>query len=301
MLKQGNDTQIDQHNFMLTESKIKMEAFDGRGWILGPREDAKALVSRVEILEYFFSNPPETIDYFLTDRDWEGALERIRVLYDAKPDWIVAHYDNNGLTFFQGAATWIVCKDDLRVPLIQLRKSFDSGSHLKLYSCEEVLAHEVVHAMRMQFDEPKFEEIFAYKTSRRLYRRLMGPLFQKPWEANLFLLILLIPIATEVYAFFYPEHDWVFWLTALPAFFGAWLLGRLVFYQLVLHIALKKLRPILKQPQKAWAVALRLSDREIFRIAFSKMEQFLDWVSQKKTARWILLSGKFFKKKHDCM
>lgn len=284
---------------MLTESKIKMEACDGRGWILGPIEDAKAFASRVEALEHFFSNPPENVDHFLTDRDWEGALEKIKVLYDAKPDWIVAHYDNKGLTFFQGAATWIVGQDGLRIPLIQLRKSFDSGSLLKLYSREEVLSHEMVHAMRMQFDEPKFEEIFAYKTSRRLYRRLLGPLFQKPWEATLFLLLLLIPIATEVYAVFYPEHSWVFWLSGMPALFGAWLLGRLVFYQFVLHRALKKLRPILKQPQKAWAVALRLSDREIFRVAFSKMEQFRDWVSEQKTARWVLLSGKFFKKKHD--
>lgn len=284
---------------MKIENTNTLKDLDSRGWIPGAFEDVKAFTLRVQALESFFSHPPETVDYFLTDRDWKLSKERVSELYDAKPDWIVAHYDDQGLAFFQGAATWIVNQGDLRIPIIQLKKGFDSGSYCKIYSRDEVLAHEMVHAMRMQFDEPRFEEILAYKTSKHFYRRLIGPLFEKHWEATVFLVTLFIPIITEIYWIFDGTKNWVAWFNAIPVCYFVWLSGRLTFYHLVLQKALKRIKPFLKQPQKTWAVALRLLDIEIFHFAFSKKSLLQKWISEKKTLRWTFLKKIFFKKIHN--
>jgi len=284
---------------MVSEKQIKLEAFDRRGWIPGPGEEEKAYFSRVEALEHFFSYPPETVDHFLTDRDWETANQRIEVLYDCVPDWIVAHYSNNQLSFFQGAATWIVRKKGLRIPLIQLKEKFESGSLLKLYGRDEVLAHEAVHAVRMQFDEPKFEEIFAYKTSKRWWRRWFGPLFQKPWEAYLFIALLFIPLACEVFEILDHAIPYGLYIRLIPLFYFAGLLTRLLFYQWTLARALKNMSKRLQNPEKKWAAALRMTDREIFRFAFSKKERLQSFWEKDKSLRITLLRQKFFKKIHD--
>ncbi|GAG44421.1 unnamed protein product, partial [marine sediment metagenome] len=39
--------------------------------IPGPEEKEKAFLERVKILEDHFSTPPQNIDLFLTDSDWE--------------------------------------------------------------------------------------------------------------------------------------------------------------------------------------------------------------------------------------
>ncbi|NGX38613.1 MAG: hypothetical protein K1000chlam2_01788, partial [Chlamydiae bacterium] len=164
--------------------KIKnLQDFNQKGWIPGPLEEEKKFLKRIETLDHFFSNPPSDIDHFLTDADWTVAQEKTKALYDLSPDWIVAYYSNRNLPFFQGAATWITEKDTMRIPLVQLKEKFEEGSLMRLYRREEVLAHEAVHAARMQFDEPYFEEIFAYKTSPRSWRRFFGPLFQSSWES----------------------------------------------------------------------------------------------------------------------
>lgn len=284
---------------MVSERQIKLEAFDRRGWIPGPDEEEKAYLARVEALEHFFSHPPETIDCFLTDRDWESANARMEALYDCAADWIIAHYSNDQLSFFQGAATWIVRKKELRIPIIQLKEKFESGSLLKLYGRDEVLAHEAVHAVRMQFDEPKFEEIFAYRTSKRWWRRWFGPLFQKPWEAYLFIALLLFPLACEIFEILGFQVPYGLYIRLIPLVYFVWLLSRLLFYRWTLARALKNMCKGLLNPEKKWAAALRMTDREIFQFAFSKKEKLLSLWKGDKSPRITLLRQKFFKKIHD--
>jgi len=265
-----------------------MEA-NRKGWIPGPEEDEKHFLARVKTLKHFFSYPPEDIDHFLTDGDWQGARMITENLYGFSPEWIVAYYSNRKLSFFQGAATWISKQDDVRIPLIQLKEKFETGSLHKLYRREEVLAHEAVHAARMQFDEPVFEEYFAYKTSPHWWRRVFGPIFQRPWEAYLFLILLLIPLGIEVARYFHPELSYFF--SYLPAIFFMLLLLRLSFLHLTLCLALKKFKSYLREPSKVWHAALYLKDLEIFQLAFSSKKRLV-----KKDYRWKLLHECYFKK-----
>ncbi len=280
---------------MPLKSSKNLQALNHKGWIPGPEEEKTAYLSRIEALNHFFSYPPSDVDHFLTDRDWRPAQKKTEELYDFSSDWIVAHYSNRNLTFFQAAATWISEKQNIRIPLIQLRKKFETGNFLRLYKREEVLSHEAVHAARMQFDEPLFEEIFAYKTSPYFWRRFFGPLFQSPWEATLFIALLFIPIAIEVALFFYIDLGPFFWAAFLPFLFAGALVIRLLFFHFTLRIALHNLKSFLKDPKKNWAVAFRLKDREIFQFAYRKKKRLPLLIKNQASFRWKLLIENYFK------
>ncbi|NGX60219.1 MAG: hypothetical protein KR126chlam3_01388 [Chlamydiae bacterium] len=273
-----------------------IQQFNERGWIPGPGEEEKIFEKRIEALDHFFSYPPEDIDHFLTDQDWTPAQETLKHLYDFSPDWIVAHYSNQKLSFFQGAATWITENNDLRIPLIQLREKFESGKLFGLYQRKEVLAHEATHAARMQFDEPLFEEIFAYKTSPRFWRRFLGPLFQHTWEAYTFIFLLLFPIAIEIALLFDFELGPLIFLRFAPLVFFGYLLVRLIVLRATLGLALLRLRKFLKNPKKNWAVAFRLKDREIFQFALQTQEKLKQYLKEQNSLRWDLVKQIYFKK-----
>ncbi len=280
----------------LFTSTKNLQKLDQKGWILGPNEEEKPYFERIKTLKHFFSYPPEDVDRFLTDHDWSSALQRTHQLFDFAPDWIVAHYSDHKLPFFQGAATWIMQQNDIRIPLIQLKEKFESGRLLRLYKREEVLAHEAVHAVRMEFDEPFFEEFFAYETSPYAWRRFLGPLFQYPWEAYLFLLLLFIPLGLEIARFFYPYDEFLPLLIYLPIIFVSYLFLRLFFLHLTLRIALKRISKFLLLSERKWAVALRMKDREIFRFAYLPKKFLSNFLKKEKSLRWKLLRKSYFKK-----
>lgn len=265
-----------------------------KGWIPGPEEDEKHFLARTKTLKHFFSYPPEDLDHFLTDGDWQGAWLITENLYGFAPDWIVGYYSNRKLSFFQGAATWITKQEEVQIPLIQLKEKFETGSLHKLYRREEVLAHEAVHAARMQFEEPIFEEFFAYKTSPHGWRRFFGPLFQRPWEAYLLLILLLIPFGIEAARFFYPDLPMVF--TFLPALYLTILLLRLSLLHLTLWLGLRRFQSYLREPKRKWAAALYLKDREIFQFAYLPKKRLEKALKKEKGFRWKLLREYYFKK-----
>lgn len=273
-----------------------MQERNERGWIPGPLEEKKDFDKRINALNHFFSHPPEDVDNFLTDRDWAKARRLTKRLYDFSPDWIVAYYNNDKLSFFQGAATWISEKDELRLPLIQLREKFERGSLFGMYQREEVLAHEAVHAARMQFDEPLYEEIFAYKTSPGLFRRFFGPLFQRPWEAHLFIALLCIPVAIEIVLFLGIDIGPFIYLGLIPAAFLAYLLLRLLTLHTLLAIAVHRIKKFLDQPSKKWAFAFRLKDKEIFLFALQRKKKLTEYLLKQSSLRWNLLKQIYFKK-----
>lgn len=279
-------------------SQISMEDLficNQRGWIPGPNELEKQFFERIKVLRHFMDNPPQEIDLFITDSDWEKVQEKLKSIFDIRPDWIIAYYSNQGLHFFQGAATWIVEKNNVKVPLIQLKEKFMSGSLWKIYDQEEVLAHEAVHAVRMQFDEPFFEEFFAYKTSSHFLRRFFGPIFQKPWESTLCIFFLCFPFVAFIFQNFFEKTFWWDLISLVPLIYLGFLSIRLICFHLVLSFACFRLRYFQKDAKKIWATALRLTDREIIRCAFSKRKTLDTFFKMQKDLRWKLLKKNYLK------
>jgi len=148
-----------------------------RGLIPGPDESEEAFLQRIQMAQP------------LSHSEWNDVVSPFGLVID----WVPISYSNHKMAWWEGAATWI---SEDQLPSIQLRKNFQKGSFLG-YKRSEVLSHEAVHAARMRFEEPLFEEILAYATSPQAWKRFFGPLFSRTWEP----LILMLGV---MMGFFWP-------------------------------------------------------------------------------------------------
>ena len=147
-----------------------------KGFIPGPEESEKKFIERVEsVKQAFFKLGERAIPH----SHWTFPADLLQQIFSFSPESLPAFYSNRSLTLWQGAAAWV---ERDQIIAIQLRKAFYKGTFLKLYDRNELLAHEAVHAARSAFDDSPLEELFAYMSSSRPYRRILGPIIQKPWE-----------------------------------------------------------------------------------------------------------------------
>ncbi len=104
-----------------------------------------------------------------------------------------------GLPFWFGAMTYICEWQGQTIPIIQLPR----GKRMTFLTREDLIAHEKVHFLRSAFNEPRFEELIAYRTSRSGWRKWLGPIFQSPWESYLCMAFFLsFPILPFIPPFF---------------------------------------------------------------------------------------------------
>jgi hypothetical protein len=213
-----------------------------RGLIPGPQESEVTFLSRVASA---------------TTRSNHQGVER--QLFDMSPDWVAVEISNRGLAPWHGAVTTI----DQCQAALQVRKKLP-----RWYDRDELVAHELVHVGRVAFYEPKFEEFFAYRTSKSRLRRWLGPIIQRPWEVWLLLLILLLGA----------------WSPVIPLTFISYGFTRLIWRHVRLYMCLGWLETRLDSRERAWAVAYRLTDREIVRAAKGLLKS-------DRTLRWEMLSA----------
>ncbi len=148
---------------------------NAKGFIPGPGETEASFLARIEKTTV----PSETIPR----AHWEWTRHHVNALFGFEPESLIAFYSNKGLAPWQGAACWI---DEWGTAQLQLREGFKKGRYLGLYSREEVLSHESIHAARAAFDEPENEEFFAYGSSEKRWRQVLGPIVKRPWEVWIF-------------------------------------------------------------------------------------------------------------------
>ncbi len=204
-----------------------------RGLIPGPSESEEAFLERVK--KAVALNHPE----------WEEVSKQTRSLFGFVVNWIPLCYSNKKMIFWEGGVTWL-SKDAL--PSIQLRKNFKQGNFL-YHDRIDLLTHEAVHAVRIGFQEPFFEELLAYRTARQRWRRFWGPLFTFWWEPFLFLVI-------SWFAFFSP---------LLPIFSFLLWIGWLGLRQITFK------RSILRS---SLPIVLCLTDLEIIKLAWCSRQSF---------------------------
>lgn len=140
----------------------------------------------------------EKYPYFQGEQEQKEAGQITEKLFSFSINWMPVVYSNKKLSFWEGAAAWI---DPNAFPYVQLRKEFQKGHHLKVLR-KEILAHEAVHAVRMHYEEPVFEEFLAYQTSEKKWRRLLGPLFRYPLEATVFVITLGVGVCCTYFELF---------------------------------------------------------------------------------------------------
>jgi hypothetical protein len=218
-------------------------------------------------------------------------LKLTQEIFEACPDWVKIHFAQKGLLPWEGAATWIEKNPEgIREASVQIKTSFVA----RLYPQEEMIAHEMVHAMRLAFEERRFEEILAFRTSKNRFRRYFGPLFTQPGETKGFVMSMLA-------VWLFNGAEWIFdfslgakYLLWFPLMILGWGCLRLARSQKIFSLALNHLEKAVKAPKLA--IALRLSDREIELFAKSSPEEILAFVSKEKekSLRWRQLFSAYF-------
>ena len=156
-----------------------------------------------------------------------------------------------GIPFWFGAMTLICEYEGHKIPILELPKKM-RGLSLKT---EDLIAHERVHFYRAAFNEPRFEELIAYRTSRSKWRKHLGPLFQKPWESYV-CMALFIPST-----FYWPSM-------LLTISYLSLLFIRLLLNQFILKKAFKNLIPLHPNPEQILAL---LTDSEILKTSRNKI------------------------------
>jgi hypothetical protein len=242
---------------------LELFALDKEGFIPGPNEEEGSFRARIFNAKKKFEE-----GNWIPDAHWHWVREYLDEVFHVKPLYICAFYSNRSLTPWQGAASWIEGKS---LHAVQLRDGLKKGSYLGLYNREEILAHEAIHAVRSGFEETVFEEFFAYTTSQKRWRRVLGPIVQRPWEVWPFLGCVTCGIIWPV------------------CFLGGALWAGLGFCRLIkLHLRLKRaakqILDCVGEARKVRAVLLRLTDVEI--ALFADGENIYKYAQTQTCLRW---------------
>lgn len=212
------------------------------------------------------------------------ALARCKHLFDAEPEWVEILEDHKGLSPWQGAVMWTQEDSEGNItPLIQISPRLKKSFLRRWYPKEEVIAHELIHAVRMPLHSLRFEEIIAYHTSQNPVRKYLGPLVRRPYEVYVLLSTLVISWAALLWGVsFFLFLPWAVCL------FG---ILRLIYCQWIFHRCKANLSKVLKDKGKILAFLARLTDEEIAYFAHSSIQDILSYADQAQETqlRWQIL------------
>ena len=237
-----------------------------RGLIPGPLESFSAFTKRA-------TQAPHYDKYSL-------------LAFHLQPDWIAIHRKPHHLSIWEGAATWIEeLPDQTRSCSIQIKPSRMLSL---LYREDEILSHEMIHAVRLFFDEPRFEEILAFQTSSHFLRRYFGPLFIHPKETLSWILLVFLNWTSWMTGILLDHPEWGLYTLSLPLCGVLLALIRLVRSQSLFARTLSNIKKILSQPEQALSAMLYLTDQEIKTFATQSSEEILSYIRQKRSLspRW---------------
>lgn len=279
--------------------------FNRQGLIPGPNESEEAFLTRARYCLGLKSEINEKLQLPFSEQGssevLQPALEETRKEYDLAPAWIPLFFSNHHLLPWHGGCAWIFqqSEESPTAAFMQLRSAFlHSEKYLGLYTRKELIAHELCHVGRMCFEEPRFEEILAYRTSPSGLRRWLGAIAQSSWETMAFFLLLCLILAIDLYALaFDVPLESLAWLKLLPfGMFGAGF-SRLIMRQQQFDHCLANLQRLLKDRQKALAVIYRLTDSEIISFSRQAADCFQDVLNDRKgsSLRWRCIEKAYLK------
>lgn len=244
--------------------------FDAYGLFIKPCETASSYEARARPM----------LENRQTEPSFNHARSIVQKLFNADPVWVEVTYSNKDLYPWEIACTWYDT-----VPSIQLHTRFKRKKTVFwIYSEDDVLVHEYVHAIRAPLGDSIFEEFFSYHISNA-FRRYVGPIFETPAESLLFVSLF----SATICAAFVTD---IFWIPfgALFLYFALRLIKRL--YQF--RRCLRHLSSITTSPL---ALMIRLTDEEIIQYSKESPAEILRGIQEKKAGdfRWHMLYDSYCK------
>jgi hypothetical protein len=297
-------------------SKEKLLEYNLAGLIPGPEENEDAFAERADYCLNLKNQIPQMLAHELpfsakesqaSEEVLKAGCEKAYHLYAIFPQWVPLFFSNYKLPFWQGGCAWIFQQkqDSPTSAFFQLRQKFlTSKNYLGLYDRDELIAHELSHVGRMMFEEPKFEEILAYRSSNSSLRKFLGPIIQSSYESTLFVLAISMLIAIDIFSI--TSH--VNGISYLSFFLRSIVLGmigfgllRVCWRQRQFQTCLENIKNCLSDPKQAEAVIYRLTDKEIVNIGSMTPDQILHYADEQRAQnlRWILIHTAYFQSKNS--
>lgn len=204
------------------------------GFLPGPKESKEAFFYRVSLLRKIATCPAK----YITEKSFRG-----RVFTPVDRAYLLV--DQCKHCFFQASSTTIIeVESGVFIPIIKNPSKFSS----LFVNSKEVIAHEQIHAKRAQFDEPKFEEIIAYRSSKSHFRQQISPVISTTKQQGLFfLLVLFMPVSL------YPILAFILWCS-ITSFTR----------QKHIHRCLAHLKKISNSPEE---ILIAMTDKEILQMS----------------------------------
>lgn len=295
---------------MHTISEEKLNEWNNLGLIPGPEESEDKFLERANycltlkkhLKERLGNEVPFATEAPARYQGLEEALLKTKKHYDIIPEWVPLFYSNYKLTPWHGGCAWIfqVTENAPKAALLQLRKAFQSSKHyLSIYHRDELVAHELSHVGRIAFEEPKFEEFLAYRSSGSLLRRWLGPIVQSALESLIFVLALILIFLLDIFLISIGNEELflkAMWIKVIPLGMLVFALGRLSWRHYRFNNCFKHLLRILGSKKATNAVMYRLTDQEI--IDFSRKDSMAvkEYINKhrERSLRWHLISKAYF-------
>lgn len=285
----------------------QLNFFNREGLIPGPCETEQEFLQRADYCLRMKENLPDLLQEVSVEDQLLGktcvlqAAPLMETLYDVVPEWIPIFFSNYKLAPWHGGCAWIfqLTPETPFAAFFQLRMAFRlSSRYLKIYKRDELIAHELVHVARMMFEEPQFEEVIAYQSASSRFQRWFGPIIQSSFESLIFIISVFFVFLLEMYSFFTENFAAVKLALAaacLPLVLIGFGLGRLWIRQQQFTKCLNTLRQLIKNPNHALAVAMRLTDFEIKAFAKWELVDVQKYIeeSRSKTLRWRMIVNSF--------
>ena len=218
------------------------------------------------------------------------AAEKTENLFGFRADWVPAFFPTRGLGLLWGGCTAIT---DSGFPVFFLRRGFRTKQKWFIYRRDELLAHELCHAVRGCMEDETYEEHFAYMTSDSAFRRWAGNCFRHEWDAFAFLIpvVLLLAVQFVVYSGLLNIPIWPFWIVAFA--FPAFLVARNIPERRTFFAARSKLeRAGFDNPD---AALFRMTADETSTVARMPDDRIESFLKEKSGAelRWQILIQRF--------
>ena len=282
---------------------------DSHGLIAAPGETLESFAARIDELlrirarfDLRDNNPPPTEQIEAEVGFKVGSLEPIapeivaeaskktEKLFGFRADWVPAFFPSSGLGLLWGGCTVVT---ESGFPVFFLRRGFRNKPKWFIYRRDELLAHELCHAVRSCLEDETYEEHFAYMTSNSAFRRWSGNCFRRESDAFAFLIpvVLLLVMQIVVYTGLLNLPLWPFWFIAFA--FPAFLIARNIPERRTFFTARTKLEHSgFANPDAALFRMTADEIRTLARTPDDQVESFLQTKSESEL-RWQILIQRF--------
>jgi hypothetical protein len=282
-------------------------ALDEMGLIIAPNESSEAFAERLETLKNRLDDHKEQVqskpfyeiegmkfksENVIPKNDFQPCLQLTEKLFRFSMNWVPGFYQNSQPSFLFGGCCYTSEPDFYS--FFQVRQSFKTKPTWFFYHRDELMSHEMCHVARGGIVAKKYEEFFAYKTSKKKIRKAIGSILYSQIDTYLILALSLCMPAVQFYNINYSATNPI----SLLPFIGAFI-ALLCFY-IIRGIrlnknyksALKNLEPIFGENSQA--VLFRCNDQEIDQFAKTTPEEISTTLKKySKETRWQIIIKRF--------